>query len=96
MFDLIPTEPLEYQVYADFLEENGIILTAAIRKGILPEFIGLKNVYPDYAQGDASGWRAGESYGLGCVMGNTRYGYCPGWANRFKYGEGCGHADGGW
>lgn len=36
MFNLIPTEPLEYQVYADWLEDQGVILTAAIREGVLP------------------------------------------------------------
>lgn len=36
IFNLIPTDPLEYQVYADYLEDQGTILTTAIRRGILP------------------------------------------------------------
>lgn len=36
VFNLIPTEPDEYKIYADWLEDEGVILTTAIRKGILP------------------------------------------------------------
>lgn len=41
MFNLIPTEPFEYHVYADWLEDQGAILTAAVRKGII--FFGGNN-----------------------------------------------------
>lgn len=36
MFNLVPTDPDEYKIYADWLEDQGVILTAAIRQGILP------------------------------------------------------------
>lgn len=35
-FNLIPTEPLEYKIYADLLEDQGTILTTSIRHKILP------------------------------------------------------------
>lgn len=35
IFNLIPTEIDEYKVYADWLEDQGVILTAAVRQGIL-------------------------------------------------------------
>lgn len=35
MFNLIPTEPEEYKVYADWLGDQGVILTDSIRDGIL-------------------------------------------------------------
>lgn len=68
MFDLIPTEPLEYQIYADWLEDQGSLLTTAVRKGILlledsepqgcvyKEWEVIGSGY--YSQGDGSG-RAG-------------------------------------
>lgn len=67
IFNLIPTEPLEYQVYADWLEDQGVILTAAIRKGELPMD------YPEEEDFDYGGpWHCG--YGNG--YGESRY-YSP-------------------
>lgn len=48
MFDLIPTDPDEYKVYADWLEDQGVILTKSIRAKILP----LDNEYGN-GRGDA-------------------------------------------
>lgn len=36
MFNLIPTEPDEYKVYADWLEDCGHLCTMSIRGGVLP------------------------------------------------------------
>lgn len=35
VFNLIPTDPDEYKIYADYLEDQGAVLTSSVRKGIL-------------------------------------------------------------
>lgn len=76
MFNLIPTDPLEYKIYADWLEDRGVILTASIRMGILPFFT------PENG-GEAAGREeavicTGKSLGGG--VGND-YGAGHGWAS---------------
>lgn len=83
VFDLIPTEPLEYKVYADWLEDQGAIFTAGIRKGILEfnkndrDLCGLSNEGTvRWSCGEASGaWLSmeGSCFGTGCSSGIGEY-----------------------
>lgn len=81
MFNLIPTEPNEYKVYADYLEDHGAILTTAVRKGILsfdrfPSGSLTGCCFDQYAYGDGGGYAEGSHFNLncdGCINGSTLY-----------------------
>lgn len=83
MFNLIPTEPFEYHVYADWLEDQGLF-PLSVRKGILPlleDGEGCSNGYFDVKGGDcmdANGKGDGRNY----------------WVCDFVYGDGYGLGEG--
>lgn len=88
VWNLIPTEILEYRVYADWLEDQGVILTAAARKGILP-----------LDEECGCGWGSGDSITAGCIFDNLTalcfpdcgqsFGCMAGYGDR-SIGFGCG------
>lgn len=78
MFNLIPTEPLEYQIYADWLEDQGVVLTAAIRKGIL------------YHSNEIDHWMA-MGYGSGWTYIPARVNPAGEGSGSQGHGQGLGH-----
>lgn len=70
IFNLIPTEPDEYKVYADWLEDQGEILTAAIRKAQLPVFVTKSVGVAERCSGDSMGSGTGLGVGYGYGLGS--------------------------
>lgn len=69
MFNLIPTDPDEYKVYADWLEDQGVVLTASIRRGILLFSEGQIDDFQRIDEDNYSGGYAGGSnYSAGEAM----------------------------
>lgn len=84
-FNLVPTDKVEYQVYADWLEDQGTILTAAVRVGVLcldenTDSSGWK-VQPQWFNlggcADGRAWTTADSrvgYGFGSGIGGCGHG----------------------
>lgn len=73
MFNLIPTDPDEYKVYADWLEDQGIH-SLSVRKGILP--LGNESDHLiDICIGHGDSQFCTETYGSGIGYGAYWYIY---------------------
>lgn len=83
IFNLIPTEPDEYKIYADWLEDQGVILTASIRKGIM--YFDVKRIEGRLTTATHHDHHNWMGYGDGDGCGSQGDGY-----DRFPCeGEGC-------
>lgn len=105
MFNLIPTEPDEYKVYADWLEDHGLYCLA-VRKGILPlnaeygdgdgyrhlRFIGDGDGHEVFGHGCASG-KEERYYSCGCFSGKggSVANFSYGWSPCESIGDGKGY-----
>lgn len=82
MFNLIPTDPDEYKIYADWLEDQDKILTSSVRRGTLSFVCIVKTGEAIHPSGEAETWRNVGDPVLVC------YGFGTCWGVR---GDGSGH-----